>query len=683
MTRSEVGAGDAQWYQYQVADAVTQFRAGVFPVYVGQSAYAFNGAIHPLRTAPYLQYFAGLIDLATGRRFSAVVLLHLAAILSFVGGAIVCYLALIWLTPQRRWRAAVLSVIYVWAPGVLGLPFAQDLYMSTMAVPWVPLALAAALQMYKRSGYGTALVLGGSLGILWWAHSPIAFWTTLAAGVLTIGSIFSAESKLSWLRSSAVAGVVFVLVAAYPLVSVLSLRVGGEKLVPKIHGREELLREVAGAFPGVIQPLSLERPLLTMMQPGYVVLAILLLATISLIWAERKLRLGLALLLAVTAGYLVLMWPVPVVTATIWQHIPEVIANVTNIWPMQRLAMIVVALAIVGWSVRSGAAERAKTFEPKFALWFALGSLAWAGWQADVIRSLAHHQTQSLADTLRAEEPENVNVSAYCYQQLPTRPAYFIHGVTDPEMELRLLDPRTGEVVESNRHVVESTATEAWQPLDLKRTDNPALWQSEHTFTLQPGRKYLLTFDFSNREKVEGILRLSGASMQRVYALPEAGDAKGFGIGPGHEKSIAIWTSQKTPEAIRLEFINQGTDSPDPLSGRVRLAQIHPDLLPVRLESLIPLKCAVRLPTSLVLETPRVYIPRWIATVDSKPTLIERSREGLVAIYLPSGQSSLDLNYSAGPLLRVTFWTSLCSIFALGLGSLIGPVFKKKSGSLT
>jgi hypothetical protein len=498
----------------------------------------------------------------------------------------------------------------------------------------------------------------------------------LAAGVVTIGSVFSAASKSRWIRKTALASVVFLLVASYPIVSVLTLRAGDEKIVPKIHGREELLREVTGAFPGVVEPLSLNRPLLTMMQPGYVALAIFLLIAISIFWCAREGRLGQILLVGVAAGYLILMWPIPGVTRAIWNHIPELIANMTNIWPMQRLAMIVVALVMVAWGNARISSERLQALGLKLSVWLSIGALVWAGWQADLIRSLAHHQTHTLTDTLRDQMPENVNVSAYCYQQLAARPAYFIHGVTDPEMELRLLDPDTGQVVESNRHVVESAATEPWLPLGLKRTANAALWQCPHAYTLRPGLRYLLTFDFSDQAQVDGILRLVGQSMLRVYALPEAGDARGFGIGAGHEKSIVLWTSEKSAETIHLEFINQGEDSADPLPARVRLTEIRRDELPARLESLIPLRCDVDLKTPLVLETPRAYIPGWSAEVNGSQMSIERTREGLVAVKLPVNKSNLTLNYVPALGLRLAFWTSLFAIGALTIGFLIGVIFK-------
>ena len=58
-----VGSGDAHWYTVMLSDFITQLRAGVFPVWVGQSQYAFNGAVSPLRYAPGFQYFGGCLDL--------------------------------------------------------------------------------------------------------------------------------------------------------------------------------------------------------------------------------------------------------------------------------------------------------------------------------------------------------------------------------------------------------------------------------------------------------------------------------------------------------------------------------------------------------------------------------------------------------------------------------------------
>src|SRR5271157_933768 len=173
-----IGTGDALWYHHSLADAVTQFRAGVFPVFVGQSDYSFNGSVYPLRAAPYYQYLAGLLDLLTGRSLGFFALEHLTAIVSLVAGAFACYWALVWIAPKLRWTATALALLYVMCPGVAGLFYAQDLYMSGMALPWVPLAFAALVRSFDDDGLRPLAVLAVSLAALWWAHSPIALWVT-------------------------------------------------------------------------------------------------------------------------------------------------------------------------------------------------------------------------------------------------------------------------------------------------------------------------------------------------------------------------------------------------------------------------------------------------------------------------------------------------------------------------
>jgi len=112
-----IGTGDALWYHHLLADAVTQFRAGVFPVFVGQSDFSFNGAVYPLRAAPYYQYFAGGLDLVTGRSLGFFALQHLTAIISFVAGIFAAYYSLVWVAPTAGGLPRRLPRFTFCAPG--------------------------------------------------------------------------------------------------------------------------------------------------------------------------------------------------------------------------------------------------------------------------------------------------------------------------------------------------------------------------------------------------------------------------------------------------------------------------------------------------------------------------------------------------------------------------------------
>jgi hypothetical protein len=89
-----------------LADFVTQLRAGVFPVFIGQTDYAFNGAVYPLRVAPFYQHLAGVLDLLTGRQLGIFALQHLCVLVVGYAGIFSSYLALNALAPGQRWSAA-------------------------------------------------------------------------------------------------------------------------------------------------------------------------------------------------------------------------------------------------------------------------------------------------------------------------------------------------------------------------------------------------------------------------------------------------------------------------------------------------------------------------------------------------------------------------------------------------
>src|ERR1017187_8125967 len=247
-----IGTGDALWYHHSLADAVTQFRAGVFPVFVGQSDYSFNGSIYPLRAAPYYQYLAGLLDLLTGRTLGFFALEHLTAIVSVLTGAATAYWALVWIAPGQRWSAAPLARLYVMCPGVAGLFYAQDLYMSGMTLPWIPLAFAAMVKSFDDRRLFPLGMLAVSLAALWWAHSPIALWITSIATLTQAVRLAVERPTKAGIASACIAAAIFCALALYPVASVFLLRAPGEPIVPYLMDRDLLLKWVSESFPSSI-----------------------------------------------------------------------------------------------------------------------------------------------------------------------------------------------------------------------------------------------------------------------------------------------------------------------------------------------------------------------------------------------------------------------------------------------
>jgi hypothetical protein len=115
MTDRLIGGVDARWYAQMLADFVQQMRSGVFPVLVGQGEFAYNGAVHPFRSAPLLFQVSGILDLLTVRVLTPVALQHLSLVGFALLGAGGMYGLLVALASGRRWwRRSTFPARFSW-----------------------------------------------------------------------------------------------------------------------------------------------------------------------------------------------------------------------------------------------------------------------------------------------------------------------------------------------------------------------------------------------------------------------------------------------------------------------------------------------------------------------------------------------------------------------------------------
>jgi hypothetical protein len=229
-------------------------------------------------------------------------------------------------------------------------------------------------------------------------------------------------------------------------------------------------------------------------------------------------------------------------------------------------------------------------------------------------------------------------------------------------MEVRIWAEDGSRLVTSNKAAAEASASGLWMPLEFRRTANPGVVEVGAPLELPPGRKYLLTFRFA-RETLRGLLRLKGERLERVYILPEAGEEKAFGTGPSQEKSLVLWTTRATGvEKVQLEFIPEGGQT-GLLGlrslGEARLSPIDTQTVPATVTGLVPLTLHTRLEHAALVETMRVFIPGWEATVNGKRVPVQRSTEGLVAVPVPAGENEVVVTYRGPFVLRAVFWINL------------------------
>lgn len=646
-----IGTGDALWYHHLLADAVQQFRAGVFPVYVGQGEFMFNGAVYPHRVAPYHQYFAGLIDLLTGRTLSFFALQHLTIILSFVGGAFGAYFSLSRLTPQRKWDAALLAVLYLACPGVIGLAYAQDLYMSVMTLPWVPLALGGAWLSFQENSWRSLAMMTIGLAALWWSHSPIAMWVTFIVGLSQLVRLAVTSARRPLLVRGLPAAALLALLIAYPVTSAFLLRAPGESVVPYVMDRALLLKEIHDAFPASLQPLNPAASPLSQLQLGYGLWLVLAALTGLTLW-RRRAGSGLALLLA--ALLLVLVLPVPGLTRALWLSFPEPVVGLSLYWPMQRLYVIIAGLLVIGIYSAVSKPSLPRPLHHVFTGLLIVAAL-WSVREAGSFQRTARERAAANANSTLWAHSENVTPMRHAYHLFGRQPATMSHGVMHPQSESRLLDPVTSQPLAL------PPASAASPQLFTGTLDaNPGILNLQPALTLEPGRLYELTLEFLDHDYT-GVLQITGPGFFREYGLPASGNRRAFGTGPDAARSLPLWTTQPNPVELQLRFIptqpgvRAETFSP---FARFHFQEVSTDKVAIALESLIPYRARVQSPQAALLETPRMSVPGYTATVGGAPVPVRKTPEGFVAVPVPAGTSLVEVKFTGPWMLRAAFWIS-------------------------
>jgi hypothetical protein len=767
-TRRAVGSGEAYNYSLALADGVTQIRGGVLPPLVGQTEYAWNGRIHPLRDAPYLIYLAAGLDLITGHRLSFWELQNLSLGLSLVGAALACYGALRWTTRCPALIAAALAGIYVLSPGLLMAANVQDLFMTVHAAVYVPLAIGLALSQASRPQIRRDLALAAVLAAAWWAHPPVALWLTAAVGLIRAVCLLRHPSwrEARGLGLALLAGAAW---AAFAFASAGTLNsdvgyVGGHNDGLVRSSTEIILYNLRAAMPGSLLPVSpgVDRP--GDLQLGYGAAALLIGAAALLVRrkqssgtlpgadpakvpragsdqvsgrvldarsdqaagpgsngidrhqeedaGEDSWRTPTRTLLTTALVLLAFVLPIPGLTPWLWRHAPLAVHAITNVWPAQRLYLIVAGLAVMsgGWVARSwqeslGARGRWVTGAAIAAL------LGWTLIQARPFLRAGWGDRWQGDATRRSYASSNLDLTVTSYSFLGT-PAGYIPGVADPAFEFRIL--RRGEEVASPlAATLRSAPVVARGDLGPRTLAEPRRGPNQGTrIVLQPHQRYVLTLDLPSVPRSAG-LSLFGTTLDRYYDLSGPGRWVSASGKTQPTRSFVLWTDQAAPETVLITFRADEFDatassralgaetreakSSVPAEGsappakqldsrawgsgslaaasgrpagdprpRFTLREVVPNQLPVEVTSLFPLRCVATAPEpGCRLETCRRFLSGYRATVNGREVPVTRSPLGNVQVPVPQGRSEVRVYYAGSFLLRAAFWLSV-SAWAAG-----------------
>lgn len=633
-----VGAGDSYFYGLQLADLVTQLRHGVLPIFVGQSDFAFNGNINSLRTAPYFTHLAGLLDLLTGRQLSFVTLLNLTVTATASFTVMAAYLAALAATGGRLLGAWLLAIAYVASPALIVPLACHDMFATYMTAPWIMLCWYGLAEILRRENdLQPQLIAAGTLALVWYAHAPIAAWLSILwvlAQALRL--VLGGASSAQW-RRQLLGGLLFAGLAAYVFISISTISTrppGHVELFSFAFRLEDLRNALRREFiPFVLAPTQAG------IQVGWSLWLLLLVAG-SVFFALRRLH-GLLLLtlLAIPFGCL---FPVPHVSEFLWQQIPERLVAQTN-WPAQRLCPLLAAGLVVA---TAQALRAAGEKSPRFYRWICGVLLLGCAWSLGEVWTIHHRPgvaRQAPAVHASRFDRDNLVLTRYSYTLFEEAPAYFTHGWADPEFESRLLNENL-DTIEDNAGAI------------LAAAGPPKLIPVAPLVTVELAgpAEYLLEFTFDH-PTAAGELSIKGAGIERHYELPRSGEALAFGSLPGAAKTIPLRLPSAGVHPITLSTTVPGAS--------FRAVPVERTALPVKLHGLLPYTATVRATRPGFLETPRVYLPGYAATVDGQTAAVRESPNGLVMVPVPEGRSHVTINYP-GPLILRAAWLVSLACFA-------------------
>ena len=661
-----VGGGDAHHYAQQLADARAQLQAGNVELYVGQSAYAFNGDIHPLRTAPYFSYVGGALSLLGGEALPPTAAQNLLIVLSFGAGVAGLYLLLTRLRPRAAWAAGVLAAAFATSPGILALIYSGDMVASWMTLPWLPLVFYTLIRLWDNPrSIPSFCLLAGSLALLFLAHAPVAFWTTLFV-VLSQGTRLVVSKRrrqnFCFLAGSAT---LCLLLCGYVFISVLSLELPTNPKNINFLRDGGIMMNLKTGWQGLGRPIDpAGTDLIRNLQLSPALWIAMILGLVSLRHHGR----ATGPLIAGCSFLLLLLLPLDAIAGKLWSVLPEPIINMTDQWPMQRFYLILSALVpficLMAWPRSDTSSSHRRG---KLLLLILGGAVLFS--VIDTRKFIARGNAISSSPEMsqRRMRPENVVLSNYSYEYYGRLPRAFTNGTVSPWMQNRLLNRGTLTPIDLNLLAVDPPAAPAQPglPKPVTRTRHRFIATDYGGYyvpplKLEPNQAYFLRFLFAEKH-ARGTLQLLGQHIYREYPLPMAGQDHAFGMGALQRNGFSLWTTANTSDQVEMRFYN-APDQPAPENlGDVDLIQVNPKQLPLRMDSLQPYQITVQTKNDTWLETPKLFLPGYAAEINGRRVPVERSPDGLVMIPVPAGQHQVNLNYVASPALRASFWLMIFS----------------------
>lgn len=339
------GPGDAQMYQYQLHDALSQLRQGIFPTYVGQSQFSYFGI--SFMRSPYYILLGQLLDLTTFHQLSALSIQHLTVLTSALGAAFLSYFLFTNLVPNLRWHALLFALFYITCPGVIGLIYRSDMYFSFMTIPYIPLAIYGLIRTHQKNDREAHFITAGALSLLWLAHPPIAAWVTLMSFFFYFCNfIFNFTSIRNNLVKPAGVFCLTLLLNFWQFASIYSMQLGKFDAYPGTSNKLDAVKVIHNIISmdasGAFLPIAWQSKTEVFLQLGYTLWLVLFVSFVSAM--RRPINFINVWILTSSLIICLFLYPVPVLNEFFWSLLPGGFLKF-NTWPMQRLYVILASLA--------------------------------------------------------------------------------------------------------------------------------------------------------------------------------------------------------------------------------------------------------------------------------------------------------------------------------------------------
>jgi hypothetical protein len=647
------GAADAQYYQYMLNDSIDQIQAGLFPPFISQSQFLPYGTA--LILAPMYPLLSQVFFKITFGYLSSLELQHAIVILSALGGVLSLYFCLKRLYPHLRWQIALVSFYFISSPSILSLIFSMDMYLSFVAIQFVPMIIYCLLRLNKSSSIRPYIALVLFLSFTWLSHPPIALWITLFSSLFILFGLINNSINIKYLIYS---GFIFILISLYQFYGTLSLSLANSA-APWDVRPEYIVQNLQLAYPDIFHPLRQGIKGLFFLQFGYVMWFFLIFALFFLV--VKKIRGSNAQLIVTTLFLITLILPYKNYGTYLWAALPKEVLHITNwpanmrIYPILAVIFCYISVSVIEIIWRNKSVRIKKIFTA-IMLMGGIWNLYEYLYFYDHAK-LQYSQQRGGIYLNSWEIPENIQT---IFNYLP---AEFVNKFTVNGMGVRPVEFNS-KVLDKNQEVIAGMDNEEFvrnncslqnnKPVNIFSNNLSNLildkFKTIYKFELNPSHLNFICVDFTIRSGRPFIRILN--SQDQINTETEFPP-----IANRNERSaiIAVHKDSKLPLDNKLKNYSLSMwsgDNAEVSIGDTKIATIDPANYPIHIQSYAPYISVFKKETSSqkYLEVTKPYLDGYKAFVNNTEVKVEKSKNNYLLIPL----SEIDLQH-----IKIYYWGTL------------------------